>query len=837
MAEALGLGANVVAFVVVAAQLTKKTYETFSTIKDGPEIVRRVTDQVNQLYWILEGLKTNRAALQDPSLAGHLQLCISEISSAAPLIEKLQLSPEERRSGRLWKRLRTFLGEKDLERLNTQLSGIATSLTLRMQGAASTQLHGLDERFTVFERRIDTLHQSVQTQTRSYTSDQAHFTESVNRTIRGHSDALHNSLLTMQNDSNNHQAISQTKLDEISELLVGLKSLLVHEKKEGNSSTQGSVIEEIESDDARSGTSFSTGNGRTGSEELIRRVESLCRLLSHEGQTIDTYNEDAANIEICDRIIEDLETILKLAAEHGEVSAPSKTSTDAETNDGKDAKAIARRLKRAFGQQALHINQRPLKRRRPNCGMLKTSRSYTTIKLDIGTMTLVYAKKQHCSTTDLTRPSLTDYAISATFLPADPKRFHMIVATAVQEQGHLGGISSISSLSVNRVVPSDSRVFDVVEAGNLDELRDMLDKGEASLRDHDEFGGSLLLYSVEQPNVCEFLIQHGLDVDHVGRKKRFLHGGPTCPLSAASFYNPTATPDESDPILTCRRLLLEAGADPTLKYGHRADDTYISYAAESGNKMHLLQAFNPYLTGHFVNVNMILHDGVTPLLVRCDDDIGNDLEELKTLVSMGADITARDNMGRSCWHMCIYNLHSPYSRREHDVVRYLISQGADPEAIDDHGFSVSDVAYETGLLRHDGTKESSYAGDLWDSVLQSCGYNIVDFRCVHRQRKARYYLNIFPGFRGRYNYTEREFKELWRGREQFCPYWDDEPWPCRDEQDTSSSCPRCENRCVGSSEDEPDSESGLESEGDSDSETDSTGGGALLAESYDDEGL
>lgn len=223
----------------------------------------------------------------------------------------------------------------------------------------STQLHDLDERFTVFERRIDTLHQSFQTQTRSHASDQAHFTESVNRTIRGHSDALQTSLLAIQDDNNSHQAVSRIKLDEISELLVGLKSLLVHEKDEDNQSAQGLVIGKTEPDDACPGESYPTRNGRPGSEEMIRRVESLCRLISHEGQTIDTYNEDEANNEMCDRIIGDLQAILRLAAEYGEVSALSgSSSTDSEASTGQDAKVVTRRLKRAFGQQTLDINQR-----------------------------------------------------------------------------------------------------------------------------------------------------------------------------------------------------------------------------------------------------------------------------------------------------------------------------------------------------------------------------------------------------------------------------------------------------------------------------------------------
>lgn len=38
--EAIGAGANILTFVVLALNTAKTTYETLSAVKDGPEIVK-----------------------------------------------------------------------------------------------------------------------------------------------------------------------------------------------------------------------------------------------------------------------------------------------------------------------------------------------------------------------------------------------------------------------------------------------------------------------------------------------------------------------------------------------------------------------------------------------------------------------------------------------------------------------------------------------------------------------------------------------------------------------------------------------------------------------------
>ncbi|KAK7909080.1 hypothetical protein PG985_014958 [Apiospora marii] len=820
MAEALGLGANVVSFVVVAAQLAKKTYETFSAIKDGPEIVRRVASQINQVYWILEGLRNNKAALDDPALAGHLQVCFNEMSSAAVLVEKLQLSPAERRGGRLWKRLRTFLGEKDLERLNQQLIGVASSLNLRMQGASITLAYDLKSDFRMFSKQIETLNQSVQTRMLSGASRCAGFDNSVLREMGGHSERLDTRLVSVHDDILNLQSVSKTKGDEMLGLLTQVKDLLVDARRRGNKS-QDIILDGARSCSVQDGASRFPKNVDPGTE-IELSVRRLCGLITHE-KSINTYCQDNVNGEICDWIIDDLQVILKHTAEqergstHLDFESVSRGQMTA-----RDIKSTLRRFQRAFGQQRLQINRRANRQRTIPGITSETSHSYGKVNVGIGTITLMLEERhRRFNASGSFKGGFTDYVMGVTFLPADPQQFHMIVAKTIQEECRLGGITSISSLAVNHVIPSHSRVFQVVERGLLGELKEMLVTGKASLRDHDEHGASLLFFSMEQPEICKFLIEEGLDVDHVGRFKEVFHYHDRCALQTishdANWYQKSLEPRQA-----CRRLILEAGADPTLSPDWESVGSYFYDATCFGTPESIMLAFDATLTGHFGTINTRFPDGNTPLLAHCRGEGGGfHVEQLKTLIQRGADITARGQGGRTCLHFCIYNLQF-YVAQEIEAIRYLIKQGADPKAVDDEGLSVSTYAYKRLCFTGSLLGHSSYAGDLWDAVLQSCGYDIGDFRCGHSQRKARY-VDLSDGVGRTLNYGRSDFEGLWRGRERLCPYWDDQPWPRALELNAAQSCPRCGGICLDSDEES-------DSEDDSHSETDPTeGGGALLA--------
>jgi len=71
----------------------------------------------------------------------------------------------------------------------------------------------------------------------------------------------------------------------------------------------------------------------------------------------------------------------------------------------------------------------------------------------------------------------------------------MLVASTLLQEVMGFPIDCTSRLDINRIIPSESIVFHLVREGRLQELREMLQRGEASLRDHDEYGASLLFVS------------------------------------------------------------------------------------------------------------------------------------------------------------------------------------------------------------------------------------------------------------------------------------------------------------------------------------------------------
>ncbi|KAF5533826.1 hypothetical protein FMEXI_11620 [Fusarium mexicanum] len=100
-----------------------------------------------------------------------------------------------------------------------------------------------------------------------------------------------------------------------------------------------------------------------------------------------------------------------------------------------------------------------------------------------------------------------------------------------------------------------------------------------------------------------------------------------------------------------------------------------------------------------------------------------------------------------------------------DLLTYLVSRGADPYKADFMGRTPSYLAYGS-MCKPCSMSRSSLMGDLYDTVLDICGFDISKFRCNY-PRKASY----------KDCYSREVFEELWRGREERCPYWNDEPWP------------------------------------------------------------
>ncbi|KAI0138697.1 hypothetical protein F4776DRAFT_619525 [Hypoxylon sp. NC0597] len=76
--------------------------------------------------------------------------------------------------------------------------------------------------------------------------------------------------------------------------------------------------------------------------------------------------------------------------------------------------------------------------------------------------------------------------------------------------------------------------------------------------------------------------------------------------------------------------------------------------------------------------------------------------------------------------------------------------------------------------------------------------------------KSRYFRTAKHNSR----YDRNDFEVIWQGREHFCPYWDDRPWPRQREDSTDPN--------------NADIDSDLEESEDWDSDSNSKGGGAPI---------
>lgn len=135
--------------------------------------------------------------------------------------------------------------------------------------------------------------------------------------------------------------------------------------------------------------------------------------------------------------------------------------------------------------------------------------SYDTIDIGIGVLTIRFNKRTRpLSITSKddnfhsqnNKRDLTDYSTTVLFTPTNPQRFHMLVASFLEEEIYQDkmqrrSISSISRLAVNRVLPKGSPIFREVKMGNLSTVQNMICNDQTLLRCHDENGRSLLFVS------------------------------------------------------------------------------------------------------------------------------------------------------------------------------------------------------------------------------------------------------------------------------------------------------------------------------------------------------
>ncbi len=221
--------------------------------------------------------------------------------------------------------------------------------------------------------------------------------------------------------------------------------------------------------------------------------------------------------------------------------------------------------------------------------------------------------------------------------------------------------------------------------------------------------------------------------------------------------------------------MLKSGADPTAPsirdgeeiLAYHAKETFeggrlvrcqvISVKFVERGLMFMMQEAIKVMLDHgdcFVGVNSLL-DGFTPLQHCCRGGAWS-VKALELLLDRGTDPNHRSSYGQTALHIIFGSNSASEDFDDYlEALILLLKRGAIPTAVDNDGKSVSYYAY------HSRAWGVSTAGDIWDSALVRCGYDLWDFR---------------PGYPRRPIHTEwyqrEEFELFWVGHEHLCPYYD-----------------------------------------------------------------
>lgn len=131
--EAVGVGASVLAFVVLGLKSAKAAYQVLSAVKDGNTHVAEAKSSVQDLQSTLERLSRCRlvAEQQDDGLKKTAKKCADDMETFAKELKKLD-EPRQR-VGKQWNKVKIFLKEDDLKRVTAAVVGHTAALNFYVQ--------------------------------------------------------------------------------------------------------------------------------------------------------------------------------------------------------------------------------------------------------------------------------------------------------------------------------------------------------------------------------------------------------------------------------------------------------------------------------------------------------------------------------------------------------------------------------------------------------------------------------------------------------------------------------------------------------------------------------
>ncbi|CVK86118.1 uncharacterized protein FPRN_06318 [Fusarium proliferatum] len=480
--EAVGAGASILTFITVAFSVTQSIQTALSAIKDGPGVIRSLTDDIAQLQSVLQRLEKLSFVSVDDTDKSQLELlaekCHDDLAKLDSRLKSLDVSTSEGQGGRFLRKLKLCFSEKDLDQIRHIVQGHVLHLGLRLDLILAQQVS-----FTASQsiRGVDLLQQLLQVN-----QDMIARQTTIMDTFTASGGSPPTSARVTEVDDEEMDCSPDTSLDESINRL-----MRILEKKPCV----------VESDD---------------SEELLKNIEHLLECIRKDAEPVESEGA-------CQNCQQDISKELKLMS-HIILSSTSMMINQTEATrfwgpEGEQLLISQEPKRKAFETDDGIITVTTAKRRR------KLSSEGGNEKAKNGARRDFLAKLTYASKSTRKMLSLTVNQGQLLF-----NSFSSILPCAI----------------VCNILPRNSLVFDTARSGSVQDLLKLFEGGEANIHDHDTYGWSLLHHSVGNLPVLKFLIEQGLDIDETSSQPNvhsqitpshlaLWHGLPACHYEALLY--------------------------------------------------------------------------------------------------------------------------------------------------------------------------------------------------------------------------------------------------------------------------------------------------------------
>ncbi|KAJ9613041.1 hypothetical protein H2200_002982 [Cladophialophora chaetospira] len=597
--EAIGAGASVLAFAGFAFEGTKFLYKAVAGFKHAPQEVAALVSTVARLQDTLAQICSSRA-LNDPDvdaqhITGLFDACNRDIASFGHDLKRVQSLSAEPALLQTWKKFKATLSEDRLISMRNRLDHHCAVLQLELTRLQSTitldcrdGIRGLQDTANAESLQVSTLVQTVQV-VKSSIENQVNCIQTLQdtatagdsrlsaliqdvRSIKSSmEDQMQSMTLSTTSAVEKHAAVGSSELNTISIAVKALQDQ-ISALPEQVAATQRASASSEEHFVPRS----TSPNAMLEDLDLSRSLERLRQLSTCDPRTFQDEEADA--------IVEDLECLLAALLQADKNYSPESPTRKRKPMDPVDA-ITGRDMKRIRGlisaATSVVVNQSPRRSKVNGSKRIMQQHKVKDFVLQNCTMIVTMNKRKiqrPGRQTNHQRPAADQYeeelyATIKTFISG--MHSPSVIVATVRQMQYQNGVSSLHPvISVGRVLPLNSPIFDIVSRGTVDELREFLACGKGTLRDRDIYGTSLLHYVVSanyrhnNVEMCKFLIEQGADVDEVAKipERMFTgEGFDGTPLQATILESSSEPNGEKVGLV---KLLLAAGADPTLSTGY-----------------------------------------------------------------------------------------------------------------------------------------------------------------------------------------------------------------------------------------------------------------------------